>query len=128
MWSTKYRFEILRGDLRLKVREIIRQVCAENGVEIVRGVLSSDHVHMFVSVPLKLAISDIVRKMEDWSSHRVQLEFPAIRKRYWGQQFWGSGYFLMTSGITTQDIVLQNCWMSLRTGPVLSPRFDPLSR
>ena len=42
--------------MRQRIREIIRQVCAENGVEIVRGVLSSDHVHMFVSVPQKLAI------------------------------------------------------------------------
>jgi putative transposase len=42
----------------LRVRAIIRQVCAENGVDIIRGVLSSDHVHMFVSVPPKLAISD----------------------------------------------------------------------
>lgn len=60
VWSTMYRFKVRHGDLRLRIREIIRQVCAENGVEIVRGVLSSDHVHMFVSVPPKLAVSDLV--------------------------------------------------------------------
>ena len=61
VWSTKYRYKILRGALQLRAREIIRQVCAENDVEIIRGVLSVDHVHMFVSVPPKLAISDLVR-------------------------------------------------------------------
>ena len=107
VWSTKYRFKVLRGDLRLRIREIIRQVCAENGVEIIKGVLSSDHVHMFVSVPPKLAISDLVRKMKGRSSRKIQQEFPRIRKRYWGQRFWDRGYFSTTSGAITQDVVLQ---------------------
>lgn len=55
VWSTKYRYKVLTGDVRLRVRDICRQVCIENGVDIIRGVLSSDHVHMFVSVPPKLA-------------------------------------------------------------------------
>ena len=107
VWSTKYRLKVLHGDLRLRIREIIRQVCAENGVEIVRGVLSSDHVHMFVSVPPKLAISDLVRKMKGRSSRRAQQEFVAVRKRFWGQRFWGRGYFSTTNGVITQDVVLK---------------------
>ncbi len=107
VWSTKYRLKVLRGDLRARIRDIIRQVCAENGVDIIRGVLSSDHVPMFVSVPPKLAISDLVRKVKGRSSHKIQREFPAIRKRYWGCHFWGRGYFSTTSGTITQDIVLQ---------------------
>jgi len=93
VWSTKYRYKVLTGALRLRVRDICRQVCRENEVDILRGVLSSDHIHMFVSVPPKLAISDLVRKMKGRSSYRVQREFPAIRKRYWGCRFWGRGYF-----------------------------------
>ena len=63
------------------MRDICRQVCRENEVDILRGVLSSDHVHMFVSVPPKLAISDLVSKMKGRSSYRAQREFPRIRKR-----------------------------------------------
>ncbi len=105
-WSTKYRFKVLRGQLRLRARDICRQVCAENGVEIIKGVLSSDHVHMSVSVPPKLAVSDQVRKMKGRSSYRVQREFPAIRKRYWGCRFWSRGYFSTTNGAIIEDIVL----------------------
>ncbi|WP_277815910.1 transposase, partial [Roseovarius sp. A46] len=47
----------------------------ENEVDILRGVLSSDHVHMFVSVPPKLAISDLVRKMKGRSSHDLPRDF-----------------------------------------------------
>ncbi len=107
VWSTKYRFNVLQGQLRLRVRDICHQVCAENGVEIIKGVLTSDHDHMFVSVPPKLAISDLVRLMKGWSSHKIQREFPAIRKRYWGCRPWGRGYFSTTNGAITEDVVLQ---------------------
>ncbi len=107
VWSTKYRFKVLKGQVRLRVRDICRQVCHENEVDILRGVLSSDHVHMFVSVPPKLAISDLVRKMKGRSSHKVQREFPELRRRYWGRRFWGRGYFSTTNGAITEDIVLQ---------------------
>ena len=107
VWITKYRYKELKGDVRLRVREIIRQVCAENRVEIIKGVLASDHVHMFVSVPPSLSISDLMRKMKGRSSHKVQLEFPQLRKRYWGRHFWGRGYFSTTNGAITEQTVLQ---------------------
>jgi putative transposase len=40
-----------QNKLRERVRDIIRQVCREMGVQIIEGVRSSDHIHMFVSVP-----------------------------------------------------------------------------
>ena len=64
VWSTKYGYKVLIGDIRLRAREISRQVCGENGVEIVHGVLSQDHVHVFVSVPPKLSVAGLVRKMD----------------------------------------------------------------
>ena len=65
----------------------------EQGVEIIQDVLSRDHVHMFVSVPPKLALSDLMRLMKGRSSHKVQREFPHLKKRYWGCGFWGRGIF-----------------------------------
>ena len=114
VWSTKYRFKVLTGDVRLRVRDICRQVCRENEVEILKGVLSSDHVHMFVSVPPKHAISDIVRKLKGRSSHKIQREFPHLRQRYWGRRFWGRGYFCTTNGAITEDIVLEYLQNHLR--------------
>ncbi len=91
----------------MRVRDICRHVCGENGVDIIHGVVSRDHVHMFVSVPPKLAISDLVRKMKGRSSYRIQREFPQIRKRCRGCRFWGRGYFSTTNGAITEDLVLQ---------------------
>lgn len=107
VWITKYRYKVLQGDIRLRIREIIRQVCSENRVEIIKGVLASDHVHMFVSIPPSLSVSDFMRKVKGRSSHKVQREFPQLKKRYWGRHFWGRGYFSTTNGAITEDIVLQ---------------------
>ena len=46
VWSTKYRYKVLEGDIRLRARDIIRQTCEELGVGIIKGVLARDHVHM----------------------------------------------------------------------------------
>lgn len=46
VWGPKYRYKVLAGEIRERVRDIVRQVCQEMGVEIISGVLSRDHVHM----------------------------------------------------------------------------------
>ena len=105
VWAPKYRFKVLHGEVRMRVREIIGQVCDEMGVIIVNGVLSRDHVHMFVEIPPHISVSDFVRRAKGRSSRKIQQEFEHIRKRYWGQRFWGRGYFSTTSGNITDDII-----------------------
>lgn len=96
VWATKYRYDVFRGKLRLRIREIIRQTCTELGVEIIKGVLSRDHVQMFISVPPQHALSDVMRRLKGRSSRRIQQELPVIRKRYSGCHFWPRGYFSTT--------------------------------
>ena len=107
VWVTKYRYKVMQGELRRRLRDIIRQVCNEMGVRIMKGVLSQEHVHMFVEIPPKHSVSDVVRRMKGRSSHKIQREFPELKKRYWGQRFWARGYFSTTSGNITNDVILQ---------------------
>jgi len=93
--------------MRERIREIIRQTCDEMGVHIVRGVLARDHVHMFLSIPPKLSLSNVMQRIKGRSSRRIQMEFPELRKRYWGRRFWARGYFSTTSGNVTDDIIMQ---------------------
>ena len=93
--------------MRERLRDDIRQNCAELDVQIIKGVLARDHVHMFINVPPKLALATVMQRVKGRSSRRVQLEFPDLRKRYWGQRFWARGYFSTTSGNVTDDIILQ---------------------
>lgn len=107
VWAPKYRYKVLTGDIRLRVRDIIRHVCDDMGVRIISGVLSQDHVHMFVEIPPHVAVSQFVQKAKGRSSFKVQQEFPELRKRYWGRRFWARGYFCTTSGNITDDIILK---------------------
>ncbi len=68
VWVTKYRYKVLQGPMRERIRDIIRQTCDEMGVYIVRGALARDHVHMFLSVPPKLALSHVMQRIKGRSS------------------------------------------------------------
>jgi putative transposase len=59
------------------------------------------------SLPPHIAVSDFVRRVKGCSSHRVRMEFPDLRMRYWGRHFWARGYFSTTSGNITDDVRLQ---------------------
>ena len=107
VWVTKYRYKVLEGALRERLRVIIRQTCEEMGVHIVKGILARDHIHMFLSIPPHLALSTVMQRIKGRSSRRIQMEFPELRKRYWGRRFWARGYFSTTSGNVTDDIILQ---------------------
>jgi putative transposase len=122
VWAPKYRFKVLHGEVRLRVREIIKQVCAEMGVTIVNGALSKDHVHMSVEIPPHIAVSDFVRRAKGRSSRKIQQEFEHIRKRYWGQRFWARGYFSTTSGNITNDVIMN--YLNRHTIPA-STGFSP---
>ena len=79
VWVTKYRFKVLHGDMRVRLREIIRQTCSEMGVRIEKGVLSND-VHMFVSIPPHLALSTVMQRIKGRSSRKIQMEFPDLQR------------------------------------------------
>src|ERR1700731_1548536 len=74
VWVTKYRYKVLEGTLRERIRTIIRQASRELGVQIVSGVLSRVRGHMFVEIPPHIAVSDFVRRVKGRSSHRVHME------------------------------------------------------
>jgi len=106
VWITKYRYKVLTKEMRLRIREVTRQICQQLGVRIIKGVLSQEHVHMFVEIPPRLSVSDFMRRVKGCTSRKIQQEFPELRKRYWGQRFWARGYFCTTSGNVTNQTIM----------------------
>jgi putative transposase len=101
----KYRYPILTGKVALRVRELVRQIAGANEVEIISGVVSSDHIHIYVSILPSLSISKFVQFVKGATSRKIQLEFEDIRKRYWGQHVWARGYFVATVGNVTDEMI-----------------------
>ena len=105
IWITKYRYKALTKDVGLRVRDIIRQVCDKHDIEIIKGRVSKNHVHLYVSYPPKLSVSDMVRYLKGRSSKKVQEEFPQLGKIYWGKHFWRIGYAAFSSGHVTDEMI-----------------------
>ena len=107
VWITKYRKPVLTGELAKRVRELIRQICTEMDVEIIRGHVSRDHVHLLVSVPPHVSVSNLVKKVKGKSSWKIMNEFKTIQRKFWGRHFWGRGYFAASSGNVTDEVIVQ---------------------
>ncbi len=107
VWITKYRYKVLQGDIQLRCRDIIRQVCDSLDVWILKGVVSRDHVHLHLSYTPKLRVSDMVKRLKGRSSRMLLQEFPELRRRYWGNHFWGNGYGCWSVGNITDEILSQ---------------------
>jgi len=96
---------VLTKEIGLRVRELIRQVCDANGIQIIEGRVSKDHGHLYISYPPHLSVSEMVRLMKGRSSRRIQEEFPQLGKQYWGKHFWGIGYAAFSSGHVTDEMI-----------------------
>ncbi len=105
VWCTKYRKKILRGDIGHRFRDLAREICAGMKVEIVKGVVSADHVHMLVSIPPQVAVSKLVQVIKGKTSYKMQREFGSLRKEYWGQRMWARGYFACSTGNVSSEMV-----------------------
>ena len=107
VWITKYRKPVLTGELAHRVRELIRQQCKEMDIEIIRGHVSKDHVHLFVSIPPHVSVSTAVKRIKGKSSWKVMSEFKTIARQFWGRHFWGRGYFAASSGNVTDEVIIE---------------------
>ena len=96
---------MLDGEIALRVREVVRQTCEHFEIQILRGVVSKDHVHILVSAPPNTSPSDIMRRVKGRVSRKILEEFPHLKKRYWGRHFWARGYFCVTSGELTKEMI-----------------------
>jgi len=105
VWTTKYRYKVLQGKIAGRLRELLRQGCQAHGITIVRGNISKDHVHMLLSCPPTLAPSKIMQYLKGRSSKILQEEYEELRKRYWGQHLWATGYFCRTVGAVTEEMI-----------------------
>ena len=105
VWVTKYRYSVLKCEIALRARDLIREVCMQRDITIIKGHVSPDHVHLFVSAPPYLSVSRIMQYIKGKSSRRLQEEYPSLGKRYWGQHLWARGYFCASSGTVTDEMI-----------------------
>ncbi|HSH19551.1 MAG TPA: IS200/IS605 family transposase [Draconibacterium sp.] len=105
VWATKYRYPVLKGDVQERCRDILIQICDSENVQILKGVVSKDHIHMHVEYSPSLSLSILVKKLKGRSSRLLQQEFPELGKKYWGRHFWAVGFGVWSTGNITDEMV-----------------------
>lgn len=107
VWITKYRKPVLTGAVAIRLRELIREICKTKDVEILKGHISRDHIHVFVSVPPHISVSNLLKSVKGKTSRKMLMEFKPLSRQFWGRHLWARGYFAASSGNVTDEVIMQ---------------------
>ena len=107
VWVTKYREPLLTGEVGLRVRGLTREICAEFEVEILKGHVSKDHVHLCVSVPPHVSPSQLMQRIKGKTSRKLMMEIRHLRQACWGRHVWARGLLVSSSGNVTDEVITE---------------------
>ncbi|GBE07175.1 transposase IS200 like protein [bacterium BMS3Bbin11] len=100
----KYRKKSIYGVLRKDIGGIFRDLCRQNGVELVEGHAIGDHVHMLLMVPPKYSVSNTIGFLKGKSTIRIFREYLQVKRNFTGRHFWARGYCVSTVGLDEEMI------------------------
>lgn len=102
----KYRRKVMYGQLRQEVGQILSTVCKITGVQLIKGGVCPDHVHMYISIPPKMSLSTVMSKLKGKSALMIFDRHPEYRDKY-GRHFWARGYYAETVGQVNEDTIMK---------------------
>jgi putative transposase len=91
----------------MRLRELIRQTCARLEVYILSGHAAVDHIHLLLSMPPKLPVSELMQQIKGCSSRKLLEEFRDLKQQFWGKPIWARGCFAASSGNATDELIKQ---------------------
>ena len=98
VWIPKYRKKTLFGQLRQYLGQVFRDLARSRESEVIEGHLSTDHVHMLISIPPKYSVAQVVGYIKGKSAIHVARNYMGQKRNFTGHQFWARGYFVSTVG------------------------------
>jgi putative transposase len=105
IWCPKYRYKVLDGNIARLLEVDIRMLCEWKGVEVLELSVCKDHIHIVVSIPPKLSVSQLMGILKGKTAIKVFKSYPELkRKPYWGNHFWSRGYCISTIGMDEDKI------------------------
>ena len=107
VWTTKYRKPVLSGAVAIRLRELVREVCRAQELEIIQGHVAKDHVHILISAPPHLSPSKVMQAIKGKSSRKLLMEFRHLNRAFWGRHLWARGFFVASSGQVTDAVIAE---------------------
>ena len=105
VFTPKSRKPVLRGEIAKEVRDLIRQICRSNDIEILAGQVRPAHGQLRLSVLPHLAPSRVRQAIKGQSSPYLRHERRSLRQEFWGQHLWARGYCVCSSGNVTDEMI-----------------------
>ena len=100
----KYRRKAIYGKLRSDIGVILRQLCEYKGVEIMEAHAMSDHIHMLLRIPPKIAVSSFMGYLKGKNSLIIFERHSNLKYKYGNRNFWAKGFFVSTVGLDTEKV------------------------
>lgn len=104
VFAPKYRRKVFYGQKKVAIGKILRQLCEWKGINIIEAEVCSDHIHMLVEIPPKMAVSGFVGYLKGKSSTLIYEQFGELKYKYKNRSFWCKGYYVDTVGKNTSRI------------------------
>ena len=104
VFSPKYRRKIIYNQYRKSLQEIIRQLCAYQGVKIIEGHMMPDHVHLLLSIPPKMSISSFMGYLKGKSALMMFDKHANLKYKFGNRHFWAEGYYVSTVGLNDTTV------------------------
>ncbi len=105
VFVTKYRKQVFRKDMLETLKGLFEKVCHDLESQLIEFDGESDHVHLLVHYPPKVAISKLVNSLKGASSRSLKKEYPMLQKHYWKGALWSPSYFSGSCGGAPIDII-----------------------
>lgn len=105
VWCPKYRRQVITGDIDTRLKQVIREVCAERNCQITELETMPDHVHLLVECDPQFGIHRLIKQIKGRSSRALREEFPTLKSRL--PTLWTNSYFVATVGGATLEVVKQ---------------------
>ena len=104
VFAPKYRRQIIYKQISADIGQIIRTLCARKGIEIIEAAAMLDHIHLYVSIPPKYSVSEVVGYLKGKSSLMIFDRHANLKYKYGNRHFWARGYFVDTVGKNKKQI------------------------
>ena len=100
----KYRRKSIYGTLRKEIGGILRELCRQQGVELIEGYAMRDHIHMLLMIPPTDSVANTIGFLKGKSAIRIFREYLQVKRNFTGRHFWARGYCVSTVGLDEQMI------------------------
>ena len=98
VFAPKYRRQIVYKQISADIGQIIRALCARKGIEILEAAAMPDHIHLYVKIPSKYSVSEVMGYLKGKSSLMIFDRHANLRYKYGNRHFRCRGYYVDTVG------------------------------